>query len=174
MKLIDILSTDPAEASVKYVVTLTDEERATLKQMTKTGTAAARTLQHAWILLKADAAPAGPGWTDDQIRTTFGVSLSTIVRVRRALVEVGMAAALHRRRITTPRRHKIDGEAEAHLVAVVCGPPPDGRNHWTMRLLADKYVELVGGEPVSHETIRRTLKKKRTQAVATGSVVHPR
>lgn len=142
----------------KYVVTLTDEERADLEAVTRTGRRAAQTVRHAWILLKADASADGPGWTDEQIRASFGVGLATINRVRRAFVEEGVAAALSRR--TSDRAHlrKIDGAAEAHLIALACSEPPAGQRRWTVRLLAGRFVTL-DGEAVSRETVRRTLKK---------------
>lgn len=172
MKLTNILPADSIGQSSKYVVELTEAERETLRKLTHTGKAAARTLHHAWILLKADEAAGGPGWPDTQIAATFAVSLPTISRVRRAFVERGLTAALERQRRRTPRPTKIDGEAEAKLCAVVCGAPPAGHARWTLRLIADRFVELVGGEPVSYETIRRVLKKKRAQAMANEGVVH--
>lgn len=172
MKLTHILPADSIAQSSKYVVELTEAERETLQKLTHTGKAAARTLHHAWILLKADEGTGGTGWPDTQIAATFGVSLPTIRRVRRAFVERGLTAALERQRSITPRPTKIDGEAEAKLIAAVCGAPPAGHARWTLRLIADRFVELVGGEPVSYETIRRVLKKKRAQAVANEGVVY--
>jgi hypothetical protein len=144
--------------SAKYVVTLTEDERAHLDSLTRTGRRAARTLNHAWILLKADASEGGPAWTDEQIRATFGVGLATINRVRRTFVEEGMEAALHRRPGDRAHLRKIDGASEAHLIALACSAPPLGRQRWTMRLLAERFVTLED-ETVSYETVRRTLKK---------------
>jgi transposase len=173
MKLEQIIYSQPPRVQTKYRVTLTGEERSALVALTTSGRAAARTITHARILLKADAGPEGPGWTDAQIREAFEVSLATIVRVRRAFVHQGVAAALHRRQGTTPRPRKMDGEREAHLIALLCGPVPDGHARWTLRLLADQFVELAGGTDISYETVRRVLGKKRAQAVAQGAMVHP-
>ncbi len=144
--------------SAKYVVTLTEEERTSLVALTRRGRAAARTLSHAWILLKADAGEGGPGWTDEQIRDTLAVSLATINRVRRAFVEEGIAAALQRRATDRSHLRKIDGASEAHLIALACSEPPAGQNRWTLRLLAEHFVTLEDAS-VSYETVRRTLKK---------------
>lgn len=143
----------------KYVIHLTDAERATLHQVLAAGKAAARTLARAHILLKADAGEERPGWTDQQIVEAFEVSLSTVERVRRQCVEQGLEAALHRRRPAEPPPHKLDGEQEAHLIALACSTPPNGRKRWTLRLLASKVVALQIAEEVSHETVRRVLKK---------------
>lgn len=173
MKLETITYADALPARVKYTVRLTEEERTDLLGLTKAGRRAARTLQHAWILLKADEAPAGPAWTDAQIAATFAISGATIARVRRAFVEQGLAAALHRKASAVPRPRKLDGRAEAQIIALFCSAPPAGRQRWTLRLLAEQYVELVGEDAaVSYETIRRALEKKRTQAVATQGVVY--
>ena len=145
--------------SAKYRVTLTEEERVHLEALTRRGRRAAQTLTHAWILLKADASEGGPAWTDEPIRATFGVSLATINRVRRSFVEAGLEAALHRRPSERSRLHKIDGAAEAHLIALACSEPPAGHDRWTLRLLADRLVELEVVDTVSYETVRRVLKK---------------
>jgi len=143
----------------KYVVQLTDAERVALLQTVATGRVAARTLAHAHILLKADANEGAPGWTDQQIVEVFEVSLSTVGRVRRQFVEQGLDAALHRHAPTEPPVHKLDGEQEAHLIALACSTPPTGRKRWTLRLLASKVVALQIAEEVSYETVRRVLKK---------------
>lgn len=173
MKLEQIIYPQPPGVQTKYHVTLTGEERSTLVALTTAGRAAARTITHARILLKADASPEGPAWTDAQISDAFEVSLATIFRVRRAFVDHGVDAALHRRQGAAPRPRKMDGEREAHLVALLCGPVPDGHARWTLRLLADQFVELEGGADISYETVRRVLGKKRAQAVAQGAMVHP-
>jgi transposase len=143
----------------KYKVTLTDDERSLLQQMIATGTGKARKLTHARILLKADVSDSGPGWMDEQISQAVEVSLATIHRIRRAFVEGGLEAALNRRPQQRHRARRLNGEQEAHLIALVCRQPPDGRACWTLRLLADKMVELAYVESVSHETVRRVLKK---------------
>src|SRR3990170_4288931 len=128
-------------AMKKYRVTLTDDERRGLHDLIAAGKAAAKRLAHARILLKADAAPGGPAWTDDQIAEAVEVSVATVERVRRRVVEHGL---------------------EARLVALACSPPPDGRKEWTMQLLADKLVELEIVGSISDETVRRTLQKTRS------------
>lgn len=142
----------------KYVVRLDATERAFLTDLVSTGTAAARALAHARVLLKADQGPDGPGWPDEQVADALDVSVSTIERVREALVTEGLDAALWRRRpLARPR--KLDGAGEAHLVAVACSAPPEGRARWTMRLLADRLVELAVVDAICPETVRLTLKK---------------
>ena len=159
MKLERIIYADIPTGTKKYIVTLTEEERAELVKRTTAGRTAARQLIHAWILLKADASPGQPRWTDEQIGDAYGVSLATIARVRRALVEEGLAAALTARPRSAPRPRKMDGEQEAHLVALMCSPVPEGYSRWTVRLLADKFVKLAGSVDISRETVRRVLKK---------------
>jgi hypothetical protein len=106
----------------KYVVRLEDEERARLEALVSQGRAAARTIQRAWILLKADVGPAGPGWADAEIQRAFAVGLVTIYRVRQTLVEQGLTAVLTRRPKSRHRHRKLDGEHEAHLIALACSP----------------------------------------------------
>ena len=143
----------------KYVVTLTLEERDSLLSLISLGKGPNRKLAHARILLKADQGAAGPGWTDEQMSETLEVSLSTIERVRERFVLEGLAAALKRRPSSNPRTCKVDGEQEAHLVALSCGPAPAGHKRWTLRLLAEKMVKLEYIDTVSHETVRQVLKK---------------
>ncbi len=159
MKLEHIIDPPHAVVRTKFAVTLTEEERATLTSLLTRGRAATRTLAHARVLLKADAAPGGPGWTDEQIRDGLDVSLSTIARIRRALVDHGLEAALHRRQPQTARPRKLDGRGEAHLIALHCSPPPKGYERWTLRLLTDRFVALGVNPPVSDETVRRVLKQ---------------
>jgi transposase len=148
----------PGGLAAKYHVTLAEEERTRLEGLTQKGRVAARTVTHAWILLKGDASPGGPAWSDAQIRAAFGVGWSTIARVRRAFVEVGVDAALYPKRSPTRPPTKLDGENEAHLIALTCSTPPEGYERWTLRLLASRFVTLEGGT-ISYETVRRTLKK---------------
>jgi hypothetical protein len=144
----------------KYIVRLSDEERAQLTELTRKGKAAAYKIRHAHILLKADAD--GPGWTDDRIAVSFAVSVNTVRGVRQRLVEQGLEAALHRKQQDHPSRTpRLDGAGEARLMALRCGPPPAGHARWTLRLLADQAVALDIVETVSHETIRQALKKMR-------------
>ena len=146
-------------ANKRYRVTLTPEERAELTALVEKGKAAARTLTHARILLKADQSEGGPAWTDAAMVSALDVSLSTVSRVREAFVEAGLPTALHRRPARTPRARKLDGEREAHLIALACSPAPEGHARWSMRLLADRMVRLEYIDAVSHETVRQVLKK---------------
>ena len=146
----------------RYVVALTDDERGSLEGLIAAGTAPARKLTHARILLKADAEPFGPGWVDERIAEAVEVSQPTVARVRRQCVEAGVEAALNRRAPRRDYRRKLDGEQEARLLAVVCSEPPAGEARWTLRLLADTLVELEVVDAVSYQTVRRTLKKTRS------------
>ena len=144
----------------KYIVTLTADERQALSDLIAAGKAAAQKLAHARILLKADAADGGPAWPDHRIAGAIEVSPATIERVRRRFVEQGLDAALVRKEQARPSRERtLDGRAEAKLIALACSKPPDGRKCWTMRLLADKLVELEVVPAISDETVRRSLKK---------------
>jgi transposase len=144
----------------KYVVTLTAEEREELQALIRAGKASALKLSRARVLLKADAASGGPDWPDDRIAEAVEVGLATVARVRRRFVELGVAAALERRKQARPSRdRKLDGRAEAKLIALACSAPPDGRTAWTLQLLAGRLVELRVVEAVSDETVRRVLKK---------------
>jgi transposase len=144
----------------KYLVTLTGEERQSLQHLTTAGKASALKLTRARILLKADQAEGGLAWPDERIAEALDVGLSTIARVRQRFVEGGVEAALARKQQERPSRpRKLDGRAEARLLAVACSAPPEGRKEWTMRLLADRLVELEVVDAVSDETVRRVLKK---------------
>ena len=143
----------------KYRVTLTDDERTLLQDLIASGTAPARTLTHARILLKADQSAGGPAWPDAGIREALEVSNATIARVRQCFVEEGLEAALQRRPAHGHRQRSLESAQEAHLVALTCSPPPTGHERWTLRLLADKLVELEYVDRISHETVRQTLKK---------------
>lgn len=144
----------------KYIVKLSKDERATLKKVTTSGRGPARVFTHAHILLKADQGQHGPAWGDEKISDAFDVTIQTVERIRKQLVEEGFDAVLSRRRYTQKKsRKKIDGDVEARLVALSCSEPPEGYARWTLRLLADKIVELGYVENISHEAIRQTLKK---------------
>ncbi len=143
----------------KYRVTLTDDERSVLRDLLSAGKTAARTLTHARILLKADESSDGPAWSDEAIRKAFDVGLSTVARVRERFVEEGLEAALERHKPRRDYDHLVDGECEAHLVALACSAPPAGHQRWTLRLLADKMVECEYIDGISHETVRQVLKK---------------
>jgi transposase len=142
-----------------YVVTLDAEERSSLQEIVSKGKASAHKRLHAQILLKADSGPHGPGWTDAQIIEALEVNHNTVEKIRQRFVEEGLLAALGRKKRTVKPLPKIDGEVEAHLIAEACGDPPAGRSRWTLRLLAGRLVELDLVESVSHETVRKTLKK---------------
>jgi hypothetical protein len=144
----------------KYVVRLTSEERTQLQRLVSVGKAAARKILHARIMLVADQGPEGPGWSDEQIAQGLTAHPRTVANVRQRLVEQGLDAALNRKkRLTSPVPPKLDGKVEAHLIALRCGPPPEGRMRWTLQLLADKVVELKVVDSLSYETVRRVLKK---------------
>jgi hypothetical protein len=148
-----------------YVVTLSPEERSSLEKLVSTGRTSAKRQTHGRILLKADTSAAGPGWTDEQICAALEVSRPTVERVRKRFVE-GELDILHPRPATSrPSRRRLDGEQEARLLALACSPPPQGRAHWTLRLLADQMVVLEHVESMSYETVRRTLKKTRSSRI---------
>ncbi|WP_165253113.1 IS630 family transposase [Paludisphaera soli] len=148
-------------AAVKrYIVTLTDEERAELEAMLAGGKSSALKQAHARILLKADSSPGRSAWSDSKIAEAVEVGTATVERVRRRFVEQGLEAAPVRKPQERPSRPKtLDGRAEAKLIALACSPPPGGRKAWTMQLLADKLVELEVVPAVCDETVRRCLKK---------------
>jgi transposase len=143
----------------KYHVTLTDDERSMLRDLLSAGKAPARTLTHARILLKADESGTRAAWSDEAIRQALDVGLSTVARTRQRFVEEGLEAALERHKPRRDYRHLVDGECEAHLVALACSAPPAGHQRWTLRLLADKLVEREHIDRISHETVRQVLKK---------------
>jgi hypothetical protein len=142
----------------RFIVRLSCEERDQLESLLAKGKTAARKLTRARILLKADCSDLGPAWADEEITRALDVGTITVHRVRRDFVEGGLNGVLVRRPV--PRRPRLlDGAQEARLIALACGNPPAGRCRWTLRLLAHKMVELGHIDRVSHETIRRTLKK---------------
>ena len=147
--------------SKKYIVRLTNGERAELQDLVKKGKAAAYKRLHAQILLKADVSEQGECWKDERICEAFDTSVRTVERTRQRLVEHGLDAAINRAKHNKVRRRVLDGELEAHLIALSCSEAPEGRSKWTMKLLADKMVELDYVETVSSETIRKRLKKTR-------------
>ncbi len=146
----------------RFVVTLTPDEREQLDALTRSGKRAARTVTRARVLLLTDQGDSGPGWGDRQVAEALGCGHRTVERVRERFVTEGLDAALtHKRPAHPPRERVLDGAAEARLIALACSATPDGRKAWTLRMLADKLVELEVVEAVSHETVRRTLKKTR-------------
>jgi len=142
-----------------YQVVLSAEERARLTALVRSGTHSASTTTHARILLKADRSDDGPGWTDAMIVQALDVGLSTVARARQAYAAGGLDAALTPKPSTRYYERALDGAQEAHLVALTCGEPPAGAGRWSLRLLADRMVELGFVETISHETVRQTLKK---------------
>jgi hypothetical protein len=143
----------------KYAVELTEGERARLRALVGRGTAPARALTRARILLKANQGEGGAAWADAAIAGALEVHPTTVARVRRAYVEAGLEAALERKRPDRVYERALDGAAEARLIALACGDPPPGRERWTLRLLADELVRLEVVDTLSHETVRRTLKQ---------------
>ena len=149
-----------------YVVCLSHEDRKQLKELVKRGKLgkgrrpSALKLTRARILLKADQAEGSPAYTDAEIAEALDVSPKTVFNIRQKWVELGLEQTLQRRPQRAPsRRPKLDGKAEAKLIACSCGPAPEGRSKWTLRLLADKAVELKLVDSISHETVRQMLKK---------------
>jgi len=139
--------------TVKYVVNLSADERASLQQLTRRGQASARRLARARVLLKADE-----GLSDAAVAAAVDIGMATVHRIRQRCVEEGLEAALAER----PRQGAaplLSGKAQAHLIAEACSTPPDNRLRWTLRLLADRVVELKLAEHCSYETVRRVLKK---------------
>ena len=147
----------------RYRVTLTAGERGELERMIARGKADARKLAHARVLLQADG---GPGWVDATIAAAVRVSVRTIERVRQRFVEQGLAAALLPKPSARLYARKLDGEQEAHLLALACTRPPEGKARWSLRLLAERMVELEHVDTLSHETVRQTLKKTRPAKLA--------
>jgi hypothetical protein len=145
----------------KAVVRLSETERARLHTLIGGGTAPARTLTHARILLKANQGEGGPGWTDAAIATAVEVDPMTVARVRQQCVAEGVDAALARKAPAREYVRKLDGEQEAQLIALTCGEPPEGQKRWTLRLLARQLVALEVVATVSHETVRQVLKQTR-------------
>ena len=144
----------------KYIVRLSGEERKSLKSLVSSGKGPARMFTRARVLLKADVGEGGPGWPDEKIAEALDVTAQTIERVRKQLVEEGLEAVLSRRKyIQKVSRKKLDGDAEAHLIALACSETPEGYTRWSLRLLADRMVELGYVESISHEAVRRVLKK---------------
>ena len=144
----------------RYVVRLEPGERRRLRELVSTGKAAAYKIRHANILLQADESKSGPGWSDSRISEGLGVSVRAIEYLREQFVKEGLEACLGRKkRQTPPVAPKFDGRKEAKLLAVACSQPPNGNERWSLRLLADRVVELKIVDAVSHETIRRVLQK---------------
>src|SRR3954464_8523525 len=144
----------------RYRVRLTTEKREALGGMISRGKADARKLAHARVLLQADASEGGPDWTDTRIAEAVRVSVRTIERVRQRFVEDGLEAALLPRPSPRFDARRQEGERGAKLLALACSGPPEGKKRWTLRLLAERMVELEVVPELSHETVRQTLKKE--------------
>jgi transposase len=146
--------------SPRYRVTLTQEERKELESMTRRGKTHARRFIHARALLLCDAGADGPAWNVSDVATALGVTSRAIEHLKKRFVEEGLEAALERKpREKPPREVTFDGAFEARLIALACSDTPEGHRRWTVRLLADKAVELRFAASVSHMTVQRVLKK---------------
>jgi hypothetical protein len=140
----------------KYLVELNDEQRQDLEKITSSGTYPARQIKRAQILLKSDRKV---NWSYDQISNAFDVTGVTIANVRKTFVQQGLEATLQRKKPNRDYEHVLDGDGEAHLIALACSEPPAGREYWSLRLLQKRFVKLGYTDSISHETIRRVLKK---------------
>ncbi|UQZ82691.1 hypothetical protein SK3146_01850 [Paenibacillus konkukensis] len=154
----------------RWVVELSQEEREQLEQLINKGKVAGHKIKHAHMLLKADEGEHGPSWPDTRIAEAYNVSESTVRNLRKRLVEKGFEAALEREKQTNYRT-KLDGEAEAKLIAIACSQPPEGYSRWSVRLLADRLVELEIVDAVSHMTVQRVMKKQ-TQTMVEEAMVY--
>jgi len=146
--------------AAKYVVRLTPEERSELSALVRKGKTQADRIKHANILLAVDAD--GPAWTNEQTAKAFHCHANTVTNLRQRFVEGGLEAALERKKQQRPSRTPVlDGEGEARLIAIACSPPPEGRTRWTLKMLADRLVELEVVDSISDQAVRRTLTKTR-------------
>jgi transposase len=160
MMFLQLPRRNPMALTDKFIVRLTAEQRQELEKLAATGKRSAATITRARILLKADAD--GDGWADDRIAEALDTSASTVARVRKKFVRQGPEAAVGRQRPTGRQYRKLDGAQEARLAAVACSPPPEGQARWTLKLLADKLVELEVVESIDPATVYRALKKTRS------------
>ena len=142
--------------AIRYAIDLTDAERAALREILSKNKVKRSTIINAYILLKADRSC---GWTNVDIASAYDVSTKKVEQLKKRFVAEGFEAALYRKPVTNTHRRKMTGDEEAHLIALCCSQAPEGRERWTLRMLADKMVELDVIASVSHETMRRTLKK---------------
>ena len=148
------------KSNIKYRVSLTSEERTDLKQLIRAGRTAGYRIRHAHILLALDEIPENAYWTDKKIAAAYDAHQRTIGNLRKRFVEEGLAAALERKKRETPPVIKIDGKAEAQIIAVACSAPPEGRSRWTLQLIADRVVALGVLESISPTAIANHLKKR--------------
>lgn len=144
----------------KYVVKLDAQERMELERVVSKGKAAAWKIQRAHALLKCDQGAEGPGWSDERIAEAYGCTTRCLEKWRKQAVESGPLSLMERKpRVPRSEWLKLDGEKEARLVALTCSRPPEGHSRWTLRLLADRLVELEVVDSISYETVRQALKK---------------
>ena len=143
----------------KYVVKLTETERSQLKELISSGEASARQIRRAYILLKSDSSAGGPNWNYQAICDAYEVSAPTVYNVRKNYTKGGLKRAILRKKPDREYKRRLDGEGEAHLIALACSEPPNGYGSWSLRLLQDRMIRLEIVENISHETIRQTLKK---------------
>ncbi len=143
----------------KYKVRLTPNQRKQLLEIVHNGKQQAKTITHALILLQADSGEEGPAKRAKVIAANLNIHERTVHRVREAFANNGLESALHRKKHRQYRPRKLDGDQEAHLVALCCGSPPEGRKEWTLRLLSERLVELEITDSISRSTVHRTLKK---------------
>jgi transposase len=143
----------------KYIVKLSDTERSQLKELISSGEASARQIRRAYILLKSDGSAGGPNWSYKAICEAYEVSSLTVYNVRKNYTEGGLERAILRKKPERVYKRRLDGEGEAHLIAMACSEPPEGYESWSLRLLKDRMIRLEIVENISHETIRQTLKK---------------
>ena len=143
----------------KHIVKLSETERLQLKELVSCGEASARQIRRAYILLKSDSSEGGPAWDYQSICEAFDVSPPTVYNVRKKYITGGLQRAILRKKPERVYERRLDGEGEAHLIAIACSEPPDGYERWSLRLLKDRLIRLEIVENISHETIRQTLKK---------------
>ena len=143
----------------RYVVKLSKEERKELLSLSNKGILGARKIKHIQVLLRTDSGIVGDSWSDEMIAKALDVSIKTICRIRQTFVEEGLEATLNRKKYVCSKPRKLGGEEEASLVAMCCSKAPKGTSRWSLRLLADRLVELKIVESISHESVRQTLKK---------------
>ena len=144
----------------KHTIELSQEQRQELEALVRKGSAPARKIQHAQVLLKSENGTHGPNWSDEQIQEAFGVSVATIWRIRRRFLDEGLSHAIERRQQPErPYKRKLLGEQEAQLIALTCAPAPEGFRRWSLRLLANKLVDLGYVEHIDRKTVWNVLKK---------------
>ncbi len=159
----------------KYKVYLSQEQRQHLKQISRNGKAPAKKILHARVLLLAEQDNAEGGWTDEKIAQALGIHAYSVARIRKRFVMQGEAPALNRQvRLSPPTPPKLDGEKEAHLVAICCSPAPEGRTRWTLSLLVDELKARKIVTAISRETVRQTLKKMNYDLGRNNATVFPK